>query len=416
MQRIPWLLFFIFSWAKTGLADTHYLAIGETWSQATTPLQELRIEKKGVVSVLDQQDQITFTGKKLGTTRVHLGEQAYKVTVLAKPVRQAQKRLSKWIKGKRGLSLEVQPDHVLIKGRWLRLQDFKSLGSLALPNGAFRQCAKANGVLKKEINAHLNQMMIENNLPPTKLGWLPHWQVHIQNQLKGELSQYKKILEPLGIEVLLHSQQITQRPIVHMQIYVAHIKKNFLREWGVDWPSKVSTQVLAHNRSQLEAFQVSLRGLESSGQGQLLATPSLLIESGETGEFHSGGEFPIRTTTQFNNNVEWKSYGLFVKTRPQANARKHIHIQIDIEMSALDQNLTSDGVPALQRSHIKTQVHMDEPKPVLISGFTKAEASSGRSGLPWLQQIPLFQPLFSNGQIYNDELDLVFILVPKFQQ
>ncbi len=124
----------------------------------------------------------------------------------------------------------------------------------------------------------------------------------------------------------------------------------------------------------------------------------------------------MRTTTQFNNNVEWKRFGLFLKTTPHSNQQGHLRIEVDLEISSLEHMDNGSGVPALNRSQVKTQVNMERPRPIFISGFLQQNQGKSRSGLPWLQQIPLFSPLFSSGQIYNDDFELVFILVPQFYE
>lgn len=189
-----------------------------------------------------------------------------------------------------------------------------------------------------------------------------------------------------------------------------------MRTWGISWPSEATATLLAGQDLNLNPINVSLKALESQGQGQLLASPTLITESNKQAEFHSGGEFPITTTTQFNNSVQWKRYGLFLKTTPVANSQGSLKIHIDLEMSTLDQSFSNSEVPALIRSNVKTQVNMAKPQPILLSGFLRQDRGNNLSGLPWLQQIPIFKPLFSTGNVYDSELELVFILIPSFYE
>ena len=78
-----------------------------------------------------------------------------------------------------------------------------------------------------------------------------------------------------------------------------------------------------------------------------------------------------------------------------------------------DTNQSQNGIPALNRSYLKTKINMREAHPFLLSGFFQQMKQQGDSGLPWLRQIPILSPLFSSGQIYNNEFELIFILVPK---
>lgn len=415
MKRFAIFILFILHGFSLWAEDV-YLAIGETHSVATQSLQTLRVEKKGIVSIKDHHDFLVFTGKKIGHTQVHLGPQTFTLHVLKKKYKETLEQLVLWQKGKRGPEIKIEQNQLKVTGRLLDSDDFFSLRQFTNEQSEFHLQSSVAPQVQAQIDLKVQKLLKNQNLFVSPVLFEPHWHIQIQNQFKKDLSRYQKILKPLGIETILDSHQLTQVPVIEIKVYIAHIKKNFLREWGVEWPSQVSTTVLNSRHMELQSFQTSLKALETHGQGQVLASPTLLTESGKTGEFHSGGEFPVRTTTQFNNNVQWKRYGLFLKTKPTANTQKHLQIDIDIELSTLDQNMVSDGVPALVRSHIKTQVNLKSPQPILISGFLKEEIGRGSSGLPWLQQIPIFKPLFSTQQIFNDELDLVFILVPGFYE
>ncbi len=398
------------------LAKDVYLTIGETHSVATQRLQTLKIEKKGIVSIKDHQDYLVFTGKKIGKTHVLLGSQTFTLHVLKKKHKETLKQLVRWHEGKRGPEIRVEENQLKVAGRLLDSDDFFSLTRFTTSDSEFQLQSSVAPQVQEQIDLKIQRILSDQNLFASRVLFEPYWHIQIQNEFKKDLIRYQKVLRPLGIQAVVDSHQLTQVPVIEIKVYIAHIKKNFLREWGVEWPSQVSTTVLSSHHMELQTFQTSLKALETHGQGQVLASPTLLTESGKTGEFHSGGEFPVRTTTQFNNNVQWKRYGLFLKTKPTANTQKHLQIDIDIELSTLDQNMVSDGVPALVRSHIKTQVNLKRPQPILVSGFLKEEMGRGASGLPWLQQIPIFKPLFSTQQIFNDELDLVFILVPGFYE
>ena len=346
-----------------------YLAIGDTYRVATHSLQTLRVEKKGIVSIKDNYESLIFTGKKLGQTQVHLGPQTFTLHVLKKPHKQTLEQLLLWQKGKRGPEIKIEQNRINVKGRFLDSDDFLSLSQFTNSQSDFNLKAKAAPQVQQDIDLKIQDLLAEQNLFASPILFHPHWHMKIQKEFKKDLVRYQQVLNPLGIEAVLDSHQLTQVPVIEIKVYIAHIKKNFLREWGVEWPSQVSTTVLSSRQLELQSFQTSLKALETHGQGQVLASPTLLTESGKTGEFHSGGEFPVRTTTQFNNNVQWKRYGLFLKTKPSANTQRHLQIDIDIELSTLDQNMVSDGVPALVRSHIKTQVNLKSPRPILVSGF-----------------------------------------------
>ena len=219
----------------------------------------------------------------------------------------------------------------------------------------------------------------------------------------------------MGIELILDPDELAQIPVIRIKLYIAHLKKSFLRKWGVQWPGNFSTSTLPEIIKP-DLFSVSLQTLETRGFGQILASPTFIVESGQTAEFHSGGEFPMVTTTRFNNSVQWKPYGLFLKTTPKTNAKRNLKVTVKLELSSIDESFSIGGIPALTRSHFKTEVNLKTPKPIILSGFSRQDSGKNNQGLPWLKQIPLLKPLFSSGQIHNSKMDLAFILLPGFYE
>jgi pilus assembly protein CpaC len=412
-MKIVFLLI-ILLYSLTSIATDFNIAIGETFSLKTKPLQNLRIQNKGIVSISDRGNSIVFTGKKLGQTQIQLGDNHYKANVLKKDHCETFNQLSEWLKYKRGPTLNINDGNIQLLGRLLRLSDFINLQEFTNSQSIFANHLELNDDLKKDIKSYVTLKLQKHNLPMGELIFEPQLQLQLSEDLKTQKTDYQKVLRPYGVDILFDENNVTQQPVIKIQVYIAHVKKSFMRQWGVSWPSEVSTNLIQGEALKIESFNVSLNALESAGQGQLLATPTLITESNKFAEFHSGGEFPITTTNQFNNSVQWKQYGLFLKAKPITNAQKHLQILIELELSTLDQSLNTNGVPALVRSQVKTQVNMKEPTPILLSGFLRQDQGDSRSGLPWLQQIPIFKPLFSTGAIYNNELELVFILVPSF--
>ena len=392
------------------------MAIGESVLLSTRPLENLRFQKKGLVSLKDLGSQIILTGKKLGETRLHVGKRIYHIRVLRKNLFESLNQLQRWSKGKRGPKIKVTTDHISIAGRLLSFHDFKDLENFTRENSQFRITAKITDRLQKQIRSYVIQRLQQANLLAGILSFQPHMQLRTGVRNDKQKSRYKKLLRPFGIELILDPEELQQTPVLKIELYIAHLKKSFLRQWGVEWPGKFSANVLPGEATKFDLFTLSLQTLESQGFGQILANPTLITESGKKAEFHSGGEFPIVTSNRFNNNVQWKRYGLSLKVTPKANASKNLKVVLQLELSNIDQSMAINNIPALTQSHLKTEVNMKTPRPILLSGFLRQDFGRNSQGLPWLKQIPILKPLFSNGQIHNSEMELVFILLPEFYE
>ena len=412
MNRTLFFLFLFFlSFPLKG--ENYNLAIGQSIRLSTHPMEKLYFQKKGLLSLKDLGSEIVLTGKKLGETQLVMGRKKYHIRILKKNLFESLKQLEKWLEGKRGPEILVSNKQISVGGRLLSFYDFKDLQKFTTEDSDFRITARIPKQTQKQIEDYTTKILNQNNFPKGTLSFRPY--LHLRIGKQKQKGRYKKIFHPLGIKVVFDPDGLIQVPVVKIKIYIAHLKKSFLRKWGVQWPVNLSVSQLPE-AVKPDLFILSLQNLETGGFGKILASPNLVIESGKTGMFHSGGEFPMVTSTQFNNSVKWKPYGLFLKTTPKANAKKNLKVKVDLELSSIDESFSIGGIPALNRSHFKTEISMKTPKPIILSGFSRQDMGKSNQGLPWLGQIPLFKSLFSTGQIHNSQMDLAFILVPDFYE
>ena len=393
-----------------------YLSIGESLTLKTPVSSKIYVQRKGLLQIKDLGSKIKIIGKKLGHTKINIGSAQYEIYIIKKNLFQNLKSLEEWAKNKRGPIVKYFNNELIISGKILRLNDFIDLNQYLNKTSKVTLSAKIDENIKESLQLYLNQLIESNNLEKGQIIWEPELSLHLDNKSKKYKTQYTHLLSPYGIKVKFDSLQVAQKPLIKIKLYVAHIKKSFLRNWGIQWPGEFSAQIIPHQSPRIQNFNLSLKTLETNGNGKTLASPSLITESGNTAEFHSGGEFPIQTSTQFSNSVEWKRYGLSFKTTPLTNSHGHLQIDIRIDVSTLDQTQSQNGIPALNRSYLTTKINMKKAKPFFLSGFLQHMNQNGKQGLPWLSQIPLFSSLFSNKQIFNNDYELIFILVPEIHE
>src|SRR5690606_28145504 len=90
-----------------------------------------------------------------------------------------------------------------------------------------------------------------------------------------------------------------------------------------------------------------------------------------------------------------KPYGVSLNITPRIDRNGTIRSRIDVEASSIDTSLSAEGGPALRTRRASTEVNVRSRQTLILGGFLSRERSSGRSGLPLLQEIPLLGVLFS---------------------
>ncbi len=160
------------------------------------------------------------------------------------------------------------------------------------------------------------------------------------------------------------------------------------------------------------SFASTLQMMQERGEGRVLATPKLRVESGQSAEFLAGGEIPIpQITLQGATEVDFKNYGIYLRVAPVKLADGRIRTQVVSELSQPDQGVAVQGVPGLRTRRAETMVTVAEGETLVIAGLVSQENSEMHSGLPGVGNG--LGRLLSNRDQQSQETELVVFITPR---
>jgi Flp pilus assembly secretin CpaC len=206
-------------------------------------------------------------------------------------------------------------------------------------------------------------------------------------------------------------------PTIHFRVYLLELKKNQFSSFGIKWPDfqegafRVTTSAI----TDFLQLNLTLSELEGEGDARILSTPELVVRAPGEAELFAGGEIPIRFQRLHFENVLWKSYGLKLKLKVTHFAGSAVRLDIEVEVSHLDQTIGVDKIPGIQSSRMKTQVDATLGQPLLLTGLLQSGTREQARGLPLLRSIPLLGVLFGSEDYLNERSELVAILLPSSQ-
>lgn len=169
-------------------------------------------------------------------------------------------------------------------------------------------------------------------------------------------------------------------------------------------------------------FSAALELSKQNGLAKVLAEPNLTTLTGRSAEFHSGGEFPIVTTTLQGTSVIYKDYGVSVKFLPTILGDS-INLDIEVEVSEIDDSraqtvATGEGIsaafafPFLTSRSISNTVELLNGQTLGIAGLIQDDVDEVMSKLPGLGDIPILGNLFRSQQYQNGQTELVVFVTP----
>lgn len=163
--------------------------------------------------------------------------------------------------------------------------------------------------------------------------------------------------------------------------------------------------------------------IETSGDGNILSTPNLLMLDNEEAKIIVGQNIPIVTgsyTTSGNSStnpfttVERKDVGIKLRVRPQVSDGGTITMSVVQEVSSVDNSVNTGGAGlATKIREIETKVLVDNNQIIVLGGLIEEKVSTDQSKVPLLGDIPYLGSLFRYETRDRQKVNLMVFLRPR---
>src|SRR5690606_41370050 len=114
--------------------------------------------------------------------------------------------------------------------------------------------------------------------------------------------------------------------------------------------------------------------------------------------------------------IEFREFGVRLGFAPQILNDSLIKLRVRPEVSSLDYAnaviLSGFRIPALRTRRVESTVDVRAGQSVVLSGLFNDEREQVKTGIPFLQDIPILGLLFSSTRWQNNETELVVIVTP----
>ena len=164
-----------------------------------------------------------------------------------------------------------------------------------------------------------------------------------------------------------------------------------------------------------------LNALKTSGNNDILATPSIVTLDNMEAEFSVGQEVPVLTGSQTTNSdnifntVERKNVGIKLKVKPQINQGDSVVLKIEQEVSSVadSSNSATEGLGATFNTRtINNTVLVGSGETVVVGGLLDTMQSDVQAKVPLLGDIPLLGTLFRSTTTKKTKRNLLLFIRP----
>jgi general secretion pathway protein D len=171
----------------------------------------------------------------------------------------------------------------------------------------------------------------------------------------------------------------------------------------------------------------AIAALAKDQRVRVLATPRILVKSGEQANINVGSDIPVPTaqinddsttggTTNLRNEIAYRSTGTILNVAPVVYSNNRVDLTVSQELS--DGGGASGGgdgsvtAPIISRTSLETALTLKSGGSVLMGGLIRDNVSDSNAGVPILKDLPWIGGLFGRQQIVKDREEVILLIQP----
>lgn len=155
-----------------------------------------------------------------------------------------------------------------------------------------------------------------------------------------------------------------------------------------------------------------LRTLQTEGMASILAQPKIMAMSGQNAVFQVGGEIPIRVSSGFVAEIDFKPFGTLVNFIPRVTDQGDIFLTVTPEVSEADFAQTVEGIPTFRTRRASTTSRLRDGETLVIGGLLQTKRQEEVSGVPYLKDIPYLGYAFRTTRFIEETTELMVVVKP----
>jgi len=229
---------------------------------------------------------------------------------------------------------------------------------------------------------------------------------------------------------------------VMLEVKVAEVSKALIDKLGVqlsgtrtrgDWTYNLLADFLSGGNAVASAakatgaFSLTLDAQKDDGMVKILAEPTVMAISGQTGSFLAGGKIfiPVSQASDIGRptiTLEEKEFGVSLKFTPTVLGNGRINLRVRPEVSELNREgigIVVSGIsgtailPSFTSRKAETTVQLMDGQSFAIGGLIKNNVTANVKAFPFLGEIPVLGALFRSTDFQTDRTELVFVITPR---
>jgi general secretion pathway protein D len=169
-------------------------------------------------------------------------------------------------------------------------------------------------------------------------------------------------------------------------------------------------------------WDVAMQAAESDSSVTVIQRPRIQTSQAKPAQFFVGNTVPYVTGTYYNggynggNSSQYNqlSVGVELDVTPFINPDGLVVMDINQEIDDISGETPIDGnnVPTTDKRTLSSEIAVRDGDTVMLGGFIRSDKSHSKSGVPFLQDIPLLGNLFTSRTDTKNRQELIVMMRP----
>jgi type IV pilus assembly protein PilQ len=230
-------------------------------------------------------------------------------------------------------------------------------------------------------------------------------------------------------------------PQVIIEARIVEVSDSFSREFGTSWSisgeKTSSSSLLGYDMSatnppknnsgeigiqfsrligdQFRVLDARLMAAESEGTVKIISAPKILTLDNKPAKIKQGLAYPYnKLDADGNTTTEWKDIALELEVTPHVTPDNRITMKITIKNNEIGEIINNETSFTTKEAY--TELLVDDGDTVIIGGIRKTRKTTGESGVPFLNQIPVVGWLFKTKSKTDEKQELLIFISPRIVQ
>jgi len=169
-------------------------------------------------------------------------------------------------------------------------------------------------------------------------------------------------------------------------------------------------------------IKATIEALDSVTDVRSLGAPSLLVRNNATATITVGTQVPVQSssistggTGNVVSSAQYVSTGVTLTVTPRINPGGLVYMDVTQEVSrpgARDPSISESGNPPINNKSVTSQVAVQSGQTIFLGGLIAEQSSKGRTGVPYLNRIPVIGKLFGSSKTNTTRSETIVMITP----